>query len=183
MGRGYLASVMGSGGLVAGVLGLLSVGFGLSENLPYVEKSASLYVSYVREPVTGALGLSSSIFKFALDGLIIWLALFSAINAFVYRADGVFLWEHIGRNYCYVAGQSRWAQTVCRLPKYLWAALMTPIVCLFSIIATARTGNRFLRMAYLIVEPKAVAKYVYALLSISALIFTLISLVAFWRGS
>ncbi|MFN0217850.1 MAG: hypothetical protein ACKVP4_03430 [Hyphomicrobium sp.] len=170
------ASWLSGSGLFAGCVGLLSIFVSLSpalESLHHFKEAAELYAIYIRDPISKAFHLNTRTASVAFDVLVVWISTFVAVNAFVYRSDGTFLWRHIGQNYCYKDRQSFVSQFACRLPKYLWAFLMTPIVCLASVFATARTGNTHLQMAYVIVEPKTVATYLVTLFAIPTVLLGL----------
>lgn len=177
--KSKLALALRGGGLFAGSVGLLSIFASLAqalESFHHIKEAAELYLVYVRGPVLNALGLNTVQASISFDVLVVWLATFAAVNALIYRSEGTFLWHHIGQNYCFRTRQTFFPQLACRIPKLIWAFLMTPFVCLASIYTTARTGNTHLRMAYLTVEPKALSKYVVVIIAIPTVLLAISAL-------
>ncbi len=169
-----------SGGFIAGVFAVLSIltkaGGGL-EAFKEFHQAFESYARYIRAPVGRALGLESiPIGMYVLDALILWIGLFLAINAFVQRYDGLFLWGHIGRGYCYRQKQTALSQARCIIPKLVFAFLATPWVCVVAVWASIVRGQSAVTMAYMTVEPTPVARYLSTLFGIPAAILAIASL-------
>lgn len=146
------------------------------ESLHQYKEALHLYTSYVRLPLLRAVGLETAP-TFAVDVAVLWLALFAAVNAFILSADGMFLWGHIGHHYCLRTKQTRLARVLCRLPKYLWAFLLTPLVCFLAAIASLMSGRTYITLAYVTVHTTTVAKFLAALFAISTLVLAGLALV------
>lgn len=172
-------NVLRGGGLLAGAISLLPL---IASTVPAVEslhqfhEAFHLYSTYVRAPLLRSLPIDGTS-VLVIDVTLLWLALFAAINAYVYKADGNFLWKHIGTNYCYRAPQEPLVQILCRLPKFAWAFLMTPVVCMMAILTSVRTGRSHLTMAYITIEPHAVAKFLVAMVAIPTIVIALSAMV------
>lgn len=174
-----VSKLLGGGGLVAGAIGLMSLVAHTTvffESLHHYKEALDLYTNYVRLPLLQAAGLTE-VPALAIDVAVVWLALFAAINAFVFRADGNFLWGHIGHNYCFQSKQTWLGKVQCRLPKFIWAFLMTPIVCILAGASNLLTGRTYFTMAYITLQTTAVAKYFAGLFAISALALAALALV------
>lgn len=172
--------------MAAGSLGLLSLAASAApafEAVHYLKEAAELYARHIRDPLFEALGLTSRYAPFLLDIAVLWIGTFAAVNAFIYKVDGTFVWGHVGHNYCFRNRQTALAQFLCRAPKFMWAFLLTPLVCLMSIYAVARTGHSHLTMAFVTVNPKLVAKYLVALVAIPAVLIAVAALVLKALGS
>ena len=141
------------------------------ELLKDFKDALQLYTKYLRAPAIKGLGVDSiPLASYALDGAVLWLALFLAINAFVQKIDGLFVSGHIGRGYCFRAKQTFIPLACCTLPKFIIAFLATPVVCTLAVWAHIVLGQASITMAYMTVEPKSVARYILALFGIPALI-------------
>ena len=107
------------GGLLTGIFGLLSLFTSAFEHVKEFKDAFEVYARYLRLPLARAFGLDH--FSFAiyfLDAFILWTGLFLAVNAFVQRQDGLFVWGHIGQLYCSRERQTLVAQLRCILPKF-----------------------------------------------------------------
>ena len=100
-----------------------------------------------------------------------------AVNAFIFRADGTFLWGHIGQNYCFRSKQTPVGQLVCRLPKFVLAFVLTPLVCVLAAVVSLLSGRTYFTMAYVTLHTTTVAKYLVALFAISTLVLAGFALV------
>jgi len=168
---------LASGGFIAGALATLSLLTGAFDTFKDFHHAIESYVRYIRVPMERALGLESfPIGAYALDALILWFGLFLAINAFVQQHDGLFLWGHISRGYCYRTRQTALSQVRCVGPKIVVAFLATPWVCAVAIWASIGRGQPSVTMAYMTIEPKPVARYLSALFGIPAMVLAIGSL-------
>jgi hypothetical protein len=170
LGMSRIGRLLAGGGFVAGVFGLLSI-LTRFDSLKDFKDALGVYIKYVREPLAKGLGLDIlPLAGYGLDVIVVWAALFMAINAFVQQHDGLFVWGYIRRSYCFRERQTFAAQTLCVLPKFGLAFLATPLVCIIAIWSSIVRGQPSITMAYMTVEPKVVARYLSALFGTPALI-------------
>ncbi len=158
--------------LVAGALGLLPLIAHVVpavKSLEHYEEALKLYTEHIREPLLVFLHIDAHASQLApvlVDISIFWIAIFLAINAFTHSKDGLFVWGHIARAYCYTKGASRPARFFCTLPKFIVSFVLAPIVCLVSLYTSLRTRRRYLTMAYLTVNPRQTALYLVGLFAL-----------------
>ena len=172
------------GSLLTGILTILSLLMRATpaiDTLKDYKDAFDLYAKYIRTPIMTYLGLNSTHhLSYALDITIIWFALFASINAFVQRTDGLFVWGHIARTYCFREKNTLLAQITSVTPKFLIAFLAAPLVCIVATWSRIITGSASITMAYMTIEPKIVARYLCAFFGIPALLVAMLSLIAQW---
>lgn len=104
------------------------------------------------------------------DALALWLVLFSAINVFIYRNEGVLLWGHVQRNYC---GRTK-AVWWCTLVKTTAAFIATPYACARIFIASFQNAGTLFTCCYITLDPDVLARYLkYVGLAVGLIIGTL----------
>ncbi len=162
---------------LVGLLPLLAKLFPSLEAIKHFDSAYYFYSTFVRGPFASLLGLdmqSNIVFSMVFDILIIWVALFLAINAFIYSEETNFLWGHIKKNYCYKEKDNLASSITKVLPKFLYAFMRTPIVCLQSIYSTVTTGNAWLTNSYITINLKQLAYFTLWLFAVaSAILFVL----------
>lgn len=147
---------------LVGIIPLLVKLFPSLETIKYFDSAYYFYSTFVRGPFAALLGIdvhSSFAFSIVFDTLIIWISLFLAINAFIYSEEPNFLWGHIKKNYCYNEKDGLATSVTKVLPKFLYAFIMTPIVCTQSIYYTLTTGNAWLTKSYITINLKKLAYF------------------------
>jgi hypothetical protein len=179
-----LSRAIAGGSLLTGILAIFSILIRATpaiDTLKDYKDALDIYAKYVRTPMARSLSLDATHYlSYGLDIVILWCALFAAINAFVQRDDGLFVWGHIARCYCFKEKQTFLAQTRCVVPKLLIAFLAAPIVCTIATWSRVTTGEPSITMAYMTVDPKIVARYLCALFGVPALIIVALSFLAQW---
>jgi len=174
-----------SGSLFAATLALIPILASFAPaliNIREFNESFHLYTSWVRDPLLNAIAYASGHevrWPYLVDVIIFWLAIFGAVNIFIHRQDGLFVWGHIRHNSCFIAPSNKWGQVTCTLPKFIVALVLSPIICAAAIVSSLRTGRTRLTMGFITIDPSEVAKLVVA--SMSLAIFVIV--VGSWSAS
>lgn len=121
----------------------------------------AVYQEHVRQPLVRLIIGPDARLPWAsgvVDALALWLSLFAAINAFVYRHEGQMLWGHIGRNYCSLEPPGV-RTTLCVLPKYLLAFVATPFVLLSTMVSSVRSSHTLFTCCFVTLDPMEIVRY------------------------
>jgi hypothetical protein len=136
------------------------------------------YDKFIREPILVHLfGVDYDLpwSSGYLDALALWLSLFVAVNAFVYREEGVLLWGHIRRNYCGRSATNLSGTGFCTLAKISLAFIATPLACLhIAAMSLTNRSQTLFTSAYITLNPSELASYLKHLgLAVTALVVLL----------
>lgn len=93
-----------------------------------------------------------------VDALALWVSLFVAINAFVYRHEDHTLWGHISRNYC-SRNRAGFSTALCTLTKYLMTFAATPYVLLSTTISSIRSPHTLFTCCWVTLDPLEIVRY------------------------
>ena len=149
------------------------------------QEALHLYSKYLRLPVAGIVAniTGSHISLYAIDLVFFWVAIFVAVNIFIWRSDdGLLVWGHIKRNGCFTAGRGFLATSICTLPKFLVAFALAPFVCVAAMISRIWTHRSMMTMANITVDPGEVGRY-FGLFVAAPVFLILIWPPARWLGA
>ena len=152
-----------AGTIVAGAVSILSIVAKLHpalESIRYLHEAFEFYNGYVRAPLVRALGgvVLNPLAPYLVDLFVLWASLFIAVNFYVYRKEGLLVWGHIRRNYCFLKRQAFLSQLTCTAPKVAYAFLLAPFICVAFLVSGSR-GPTILTQAYLTAEPREISRY------------------------
>lgn len=116
-----------------------------------------------------------------VDAIALWISLFVAINAFVYRHEEQTLWGHIDRNYC-VRKRAGISSALCVLVKYLLTFAATPYVLLATIFSSIRSPHTLFTRCYVTLDPLEIVRYLrFVAMGVAAFFVVLSALSALWQ--
>lgn len=94
-----------------------------------------------------------------IDMLVLWLALFVAVNVFVYKNEGDFLWGHIRKNYCATAARRSTGVGWCTAWKWVFAFVVLPYACLRIFAAAVGSRQSLHTSCFITLDPDELTRY------------------------